>query len=273
MILIADSGGSKTDWRLIQGNQIHQFVTSGFNARTDDFHRLMDTIPDEINLKEVAEFHFYLAGLNDSNKNNLKEQLKSIFENAHLHLHPDTLGVARSLYGNESGWVGILGTGSAAVYYDGQQIAKRKPSLGYILGDEGSGVDLGRRFVKGFFRGELSDSLRQQLASQFPKLTEETLLVKLYEEDEGREYLSHFVPYLADHQTNAEMHQIIQSAFESYFDAFFTSERIETIAFSGSVAHYLSNVLDKGARRKGIGIKRIIQSPIAGLTLYHQNHG
>ena len=273
MILIADSGGSKTDWRLIQGDQIQQFVTSGFNASTDKYERLLECIPAEVNLKEVSTLHFYAAGLNHSNEITLKSQLKSIFERSTIYLHPDTLGVARSIYGSEPGWLGILGTGSAAVYYDGAKISDRKPSLGYIIGDEGSGVDLGRRLMKAFFRGQLSNRLSKELVADFPELTEEALLLKLYEEGAGRKYLSQFVPYLVEHQTLPEIYRIIQMAFEDYFDAYFSSEQIEIIAFSGSVAHFLSNILLKVARSKGIGIKRIIQSPIAGLTLYHQKHG
>ncbi|WP_421869577.1 hypothetical protein [Marinoscillum sp.] len=270
MMVIADAGGSKTDWRLIDNGRVLQYVSGGFNAQTHSLKQLTASLPSEINWSKVNQVHYYAAGISDSTGSSVKELLQKHTVQSNVFVYPDTLGVARGLLGADAGWVGILGTGSAAFYYDGKTISIRKPSLGYLLGDEGSGVALGKELVQRYVRGFLSKELQHVIERTFPGISEAQMLDEVYQNGNMKTYLSQFVPFLVDNQSHPEIHQLVAYCFERYFEAYFENKSPETIAFSGSVGFLLGNILQKVARSRAISIQRTVQSPIAGLTLYHQ---
>ena len=272
MIAIADAGGTKTDWRIINNGVISQFVSAGFNASTDALEALKLSIPQEINEIEFDEVHYYVAGVNEQNKELLANQITDIISSKLVNIYPDTLAVARSLLNQSSGWVGILGTGSAAIHYDGTKLDDRKASLGYILGDEGSGVDLGRRFVSAYLRGKFDTHLTKQVKEHFPEFTEVQVLNEVYQNGAVKSYLGQFASFIGQNQSQPTIFHLVEKAFHNYFEGYFGNNLPQEISFSGSIAFNFGNILNAVAKSKSIRIKRIIQSPIAGLTLYHQNH-
>lgn len=275
MILIADAGGTKTEWRLIDGRSITQYRSEGFNGRTANKSQLLDIIPKDLIATAIKSVHFYAAGLASQQvQQSAVDTLASVWSGILIKAYPDTLGAARALYDREPGWVGILGTGSALVYYDGQEITQRIPSLGYKIGDEGSGTALGRNLLKAFLRGHLSAEVNSAFMAQFPDLNEASVLDQAYAKDDAIGLLSQLVPFIVDHQHNPDVYQLIRHSFIDYFDGFRgKTEAVKDLKFTGSVAHYLSNVLRSVAQSKGYNISLIAQSPVAGLTLYHQKHG
>ena len=272
MVAIADAGGTKTDWRIINNGVISQFVSAGFNASTDVLEALKLSIPQEIQEMEFDEVHFYVAGGNDQNKERLSYQISDTITSKLVNVYPDTLAVARSLLNHSPGWVGILGTGSAAIHYDGAKLDARKASLGYILGDEGSGVDLGRRFVSAYLRGKYDVHLTNQIKEHFPEFTETLTLTEVYQNGAAKSFLGQFAAFLGQNQSQPAIYRLVEKTFHSYFEGYFGGNLPEEMSFSGSIAFNFGNILNAVAKSKSIRIKRIIQSPIAGLTLYHQNH-
>lgn len=271
-IAIVDAGGTKTDWRIINNGVINQFVSAGFNASTDESEALKLSIPQEIQELEFDEVHFYVAGGNEQNKERLANQISNIITSKLVNVYPDTLAVARSLLNQSSGWVGILGTGSAAIHYNGATLDDRKASLGYILGDEGSGVDLGRRFISAYLRGQLDVHLTKQINENFSELSEAQTLTEVYQNGAAKSFLGQFAAFLGQNQNQPAIYRLVEKAFHSYFEGYFGGNLPEEMSFSGSIAFNFGNILNAVAKAKSIRIKRIIQSPIAGLTLYHQNH-
>ncbi len=273
MMAIADAGGTKTDWRVIDQGQITQLTAAGINATSGDLAHLAAAVPEALRQRTFDHVHFYVAGWSASQKEVFHQALCSGLKAKNVSIYPDTLAAARALLGDQSGWVGILGTGSAAIHYDGHRIDDRKPSLGYQLGDEGSGVDLGKRLVRSFLRKQWNDKLSAMIRQQFPDLRESDVLTELYHNNNAKTFFSEFVPFLAQNQNNPQMYQLVETCFDDFFQGYFGAPFPQEISFSGSVAFNFGNILNAAARKRSIRIKRIIQSPIAGLTIYHQQHG
>ena len=83
MVLVADSGSSKTDWRLIDGDDIKQFECKGLNP---DFHT-SETVYTEVSsifsndlASDVNEIYFYGSGCSSPKRNQIVEDgLKRVF--------------------------------------------------------------------------------------------------------------------------------------------------------------------------------------------------
>ena len=157
MILIADSGATKTDWMVVSDNCSKLIGTEGINP----FHQTEDYIRNIINssllpkmerenicIHNITEVHFYGAGCLPQPAMKISNILKEVFPEATVKAETDLTGAARALCGNKPGIACILGTGSNSCMYDGERITANVSPLGYILGDEGSGAYLGKRYIK-----------------------------------------------------------------------------------------------------------------------------
>ena len=92
----------------------------------------------------------------------IKLVLNRCFPKAKANVYPDTLAACHALFGRNAGVACILGTGSNACVYDGEKITQSIVSLGFMLGDEGSGCHIGKRIVHDYFYGKrLSDLLKK----------------------------------------------------------------------------------------------------------------
>ncbi len=277
MILIADAGGTKTDWRLIDGQSVTGFQSAGFNLSNTPLEPFLSNLPFELlSLNEIKEVHFYAAGVTpDSDFSKLAMKLSELFHTEEVNIYPDTLAACRSAYGHSRGWLGLLGTGSGLVYYDGMSVSDRIPSLGYVLGDEGSGADLGRRLVKAFLRNQLSKKLSDELLNEYPELNENLILDSIYCKSGGNVFLSGFVPFLQDNQDDLQINQLLKKAFSDYMSGFFEGIEIEDnqIKMIGSVAYLFQDMIRDQAKLLNINILEVIQSPIHLLTKYHSNNG
>src|SRR5665213_2841477 len=167
MILIADSGSTKTDWRLQDENKkIHQFRTIGFNPRFQSSKEISDAIAKDLSIKIKADkvTHLFYYGVACSSPNKIKiieDALRNNFKNAQIEINHDLLGAARALCQHYEGIAAILGTGSNSCYYDGEKIKENITSLGYILGDEGGGAYMGMKLIKYYLENELPEDLHQ----------------------------------------------------------------------------------------------------------------
>ncbi len=273
MILIGESGATKADWRLIGDHgEIRQFQQKGFNAATHDpaefLQGLKPLVPEP---EKVSKVYLYAAGVNDEIKKPLIKTFQSLFGNASIDIETDLLAAARGLFGNDPGMVGILGTGSNLCKYDGDRIIQRIPPLGYILGDEGSGNYMGRRLLAMFLRHQFSKSLLKEIDQYFNGIKEADVIREVYSKPSNT-YLASFSRYLIENQNDREIYQLIHRCFNDYFDAFGVEKNMK-YGFTGSVAFLCGNILRKVAVERGIILDLIVQSPIAGLTLYHQENG
>ena len=150
-ILIADSGSTKTQWCLLTGDKKKMISTQGISPYFLNDESLGKILSEELVPKTgnvlIDEIHYYGTGCsNPINISLIKRGLKKCYKNAKINVNHDLLGAAKALCGNEKGIACILGTGSNSCFYNGKKVVKNSPGLGFILGDEGSGTHLGKKF-------------------------------------------------------------------------------------------------------------------------------
>ena len=214
MILIADSGATKTDWCF--GNTLHdcQVVhTEGINP----FHLTEEKIKQILQesllaqlpfpQEEVKAVFFYGAGCTPEKAGKLSGLLAEVFSYASIQVESDLLGAARALCKHQPGIACILGTGANSCLYDGQRITHNTPPLGYILGDEGSGAYLGKRFIGDCIKQQLPSGLLEGLLKEY-NLTVAEILDKVYRQPQGNRFLASLTPYIYKHKHQPEVRAI-----------------------------------------------------------------
>lgn len=274
MILIADAGGNKTDWAILDNQSVYRFESSGFNAKTHALDPFLAQIPIElVQDYEITKVYFYAAGVTSKlESTQIASKLQQVFRAKEVEVFSDVLGSARAVLGNEKGFVGILGTGSAGAFYNGRFITKRVPSLGYILGDEGSGVQIGSAFLQSYLRNQLPEDLSNKFREKFGELDESIVLEKVYREPKPNLFLSSFTTICSENIEHPFVKQLVLRQLELYFNAFVLPDfdQIKQAGFTGSVAAGFHNLLKEVATKHQLSISSILKSPIEGLISYHR---
>ena len=277
MILIADSGSTKTAWSLVEYGEIKKTIeTQGLNPYFVTSEVIESVISSGLlpNLvaKFVTEIHFYGAGCSTTNNNRkLLDAFEPCFPEAAIHINHDILGAARALFGGEKGIACILGTGSNACFYNGEQVFTEVPSLGYLYGDEGAGSNLGKMFIEGYLKNKLPADIRKEFEETYP-LTLEEILNSLYNKPSPNRFLAAFSEFIAPRQTHPFLHELIRTSFQS-----FVEEQVKhykgyenlTVSFVGSVAWHYKEILMEVATANRLHVGQILRSPIEGLVKYH----
>ena len=276
MIIIADSGGSKTDWRLIQKDStILQANGPGFNPYYQPIENLSKGIQEMVKplaTEPVTKIFFYGAGVSsEKNQETIKASFKSFFPEADIEIGWDLLAAARALCGEEPGIACIMGTGSNSCFYDGSTIISNIANLGWILADEGSGTAIGKRFLFDYLRDKMPRALAKQFHERFP-MTREEFLERIYQQEKPSAFLASFTRFIFQHLKEEYCYSLIYTSFSEFYEnnvmAYPNYQNVK-VHFTGSVSFYFSNILRQVATDKGIVVKNILEGPIAGLTLYH----
>ncbi len=273
--IIGDAGGTGTQWRILKGLTIHQRETIGFNPYTHDLHDFKKDVSKSLDsfLDHDPCVYLYAAGVGTpEQKRTLTLELEDVLGN-NLLIENDLVGVARALCGDQPGNACILGTGANACFYDGKEVNTVSASLGFVLGDEGSGAYLGKKLLSRVFRGQFDVEILNAFHSTYD-LTEHEVISQIYNQPRPNQFLSSFAHFVSKHKNHPEVYELIYQSFVDFFHGFFPKEdKNNFFYFSGSIAWYFSDILREVGKNKGVIIQNIIQSPIAGLALYHQKHG
>lgn len=278
MILIADSGSTKTDWVLNDRGEITGFQTQGFNPylfSTSEKYtlQLKSEFPSALLSKSIDQIAFYGTGCStDQNKKFVTQALQGIYPSSIIEVNHDLIGAARGLCGHNAGIVCILGTGSNACLFDGEKIISKDRNLGYVLGDEGSGANLGKKLVIAFLHEEMPEQLMKKFYDQY-KVNREIILQKVYKEPFPNRYLASFSTFLYEHLAADFCSQLVKDAFSQFFEIYIT--KIDhyldyKVNVTGSIGYYFRTLLEEVAAGYGINLGRLLQSPMAGLIEYHQ---
>ncbi|MDQ3191793.1 MAG: N-acetylglucosamine kinase [Bacteroidota bacterium] len=280
MLLIADSGSTKTDWRLIDENEkIHQLKTQGFNPffqSSDDISQILELefftqLPAGIVVKDCS-IYFYGAGCSSENKSAIVDAgLKKSFPGSTIEVHHDLLAAARATCGKSPGMAAILGTGSNSCWYDGNNIVENIYALGFILGDEGSGAHIGKTFIKDYLNKEVPEHLSQRFFERF-KLSKDDILDAVYKKPFPNRFLAGFSKFIYQNLKEQYMSDLVTNCLNQFFDKHickYAKHEELKLNIVGSVGFYFSNILRRIALERGIETDKILESPIAGLTLYH----
>ncbi|WKK86029.2 N-acetylglucosamine kinase [Marivirga arenosa] len=277
--LIVDSGSSKTDWRIInEDGSIQQLKTKGINPYLIPGNELLDSLKNELSEIVKIEFdiiHFYGAGCGQSkNKAKIKSVLNSIFNNSKVLVEDDMLAAARASCLDQSGIVCILGTGANACFYDGKSITQKMISLGYALGDEGSGNYIGKRILKAYLENDLSEKLQTAFKNTFPEVTLENALENIYQKPYANRYFAQFFEFVILQQKEKYCFELMTDAFQQFLEKSvlkFDHHQEYPIHFVGSVAFHANSIIRMVLNKNHLTAGNFMESPIAGLTLYHKN--
>lgn len=277
-ILIADSGSTKTDWVLLDNNNIIiQFQTIGFNPyfqSSEDIHNeiktvLLPVLKDQ--LQTITHIAYYGAGCSTPDKVQVvKQGLYLAFGNISSEVNHDLLAAARALCGKEKGIACILGTGSNSCLYDGKEVTENVPSVGYLFGDHGSGATIGRTFIQHYFDGKLPIHLIT--AFENAGYHREIILENVYKKPMPSRYLASIVKFLSDYRNDSFIKELIKKCFLDFFEAQvskYTGAKSLPVNSVGSIGYYYKEILAEAAKEKGFIIGNIIKSPIDGLIKYH----
>lgn len=277
MILIADSGSTKTDWRLVADKkEILSCQTIGLNpyfVHQEMVINALKTSPLIEFVDKVKAIYFYGAGCSSPAKQlELSSYLASFFSAAKINVDHDLLGAARALCKTSGGMVAILGTGANTCLYDGKQITHNIPALGYVLGDEGGGVSLGKLLIKMVLHKKLSSSLLGEFEKSFPDLTINIILDKVYQQPLPNRFLASFSPFIAQHKSHSEIKQLINSCFHQFFSeyiVFYPNYKNYPLHLVGSIAYHFKNEISEVANKYDVKIGDVLQQPIDELVEFH----
>lgn len=278
MILIADSGSTKTHWCLkTKSGQKSDFLTEGINP----FHQSEDVIRHiltEALLPQLAKYlwvgpieriYFYGAGCTPEKCVVMKAILEEVFRKAEAEVHSDMVGAAIGVLGREKGVACILGTGSNSCLWDGEKIVRNVPSLGYILGDEGSGAVLGRTLAGDVLKNLLGDELREAFLRE-NGLTQADIIERVYRQPMANRFLAEMSKFCAAHRGDEAIEALLKRHFAAFRDRVVAQYRTGTeeltVSFVGSIAWYYRDVLEEVMTEGGFKVGKIMQEPMDGLT-------
>ena len=281
MILIADSGSTKTTWCFVEDPK-YVIYTQGINPYQQNEeeicavlqHELLPSLPTHD--LQLSAIHFYGAGCTPEKAPIVACALRQVISaTATIHVESDMLGAARSVCQRQPGIVCILGTGSNSCYYDGCTLHPGNPALGYILGDEGSGAYIGKRLVSDILKKQLPEDI-QRLFFEETHETQANIIQRVYRTPLPNRYLASLSPFCARHREHPDIHAFLLDCFGQFFQRNIQSSQWNQeattfpIGFVGSIAHYYSSELAEAAQQYGYTIGNIVQSPLEGLVQYHQ---
>ena len=274
MILLADSGSTKTEWVLLDGNTVKaKFFTTGLNPYFVDSQfvtiEVKKHFPTEIDNKRIDEIYFYGAGCSSENRCEIiRNGLASFFSNAEINVNHDIYGAAVALFGNKPGIAMILGTGSNSSVYNGSEITENIPALGYILGDEGSGAFFGLQLVKDYLNNEMPTQIRKKFAEKYP-FTREEILDSVYKKPFPNRFLASFAPFLSGNKSDEYIKKMVSEGFELFFRRHilpYDNAHTYSLGCVGSVGYFLGEILEETAKKFNFDKIRIIRSPMDGLV-------
>lgn len=281
MILIADSGATKTDWLISDRNNQVIIKTEGINPFHQDEDYIRRTIEkdlltqigtkDDSKKEDIAEIYFYGAGCLPEPAEKIKKLLQEYFASAKTEAYTDLMGAARALCGRNPGIACILGTGSNSCMYDGENIVDNVSPLGYILGDEGSGAYLGKRFIGDCLKGQLPAAIKENFLEN-SNLTIKDILEKVYRQPQANRFLASITPYIYKVKEEASVKTFLHECFTDFFKRNIMGyDTTLEISFTGSVAWYFQEEIKEAAEQLNLKTGKFIKEPIWGLKEYHKN--
>ena len=278
MVLIADSGSTKTDWRMLEENQIvGQSQTVGFNPYYQDAEAIAAEL--QANLLpyctgKIERVFYYGTGVtNDQKAAIVKNAILKVFgEITLMDVESDVLGAARAACGHQEGIACILGTGSNSCYFDGEKIAFQVPPLGFWLGDEGSGGYLGKSVVLAYLHKEMPANIRQLFEERYGVTDRLLVLDNAYHKPFPNRYFATFSRFLLDNINDEFCYKMAAASFNLFFEKYILKYPMcyeVKLNFVGSVGFYYEKILREVALSKALQIGNILATPIDGLVKYH----
>lgn len=283
-MVIGEVGGSSSRWALVQDDAVHLFPIKGtslpgYNPLSGDPVIFQETLRAYFHAHGPAVFqadqvHVYGAGCGEQGRaTRMQQALAPLWQaTTAITVHSDLLGAARGELGNASGLVLILGTGMNAGYYTEGRLHTPMPSLGWILGDEGSGADIGRVLLQDAFHGRMPLPVREVLfGPEGPDLA--TVLEEVYRSPFPARALAARTALLQPLIREPYVHDLLTSRFHALADLLlgaFTAEQAHEVWATGSVAWGFREVLGDVLLDRGMNLMDASRDPLPGLVRFHR---
>lgn len=276
MILIADSGATKTEWLIKQnGRWKKPLLTAGFNPwqhEAENLSHSISTLNNHINIAEIEKLVFYGAGCGtEINQQKVFTVLSKLLPSTKITVSHDLMAAAHALLGQQTGIACILGTGSNACHFDGEKITAQMTSLGFILGDEGSGAHIGKQLCNAYFTQQMPKEIAERFAESY-HLQLGDVLNKVYKQPSAAAYLANFSRFAFTHKENSFIQSLVNKSFDQFIDyhigKLMPSPKLP-IGFTGSVAYHFQEQLTQRLQNKGFIAGKFLKSPAQGLMAYY----
>ena len=276
--LLIDAGATKTAFALLaNGDVIMRHDGRGINpnycAETDIMQVFADFVPKCPSEDTVAEIRYYGAGCaSPHNVAFMKGLISKFFPYASIWVYSDLMAVCHALSRDAQAVVAILGTGAAACLFDGTDIVRIAPSVGYMLGDEGSGTHLGKQLLTAYLRNGLPQELVCELEREF-QFTKESVIHRLYREPEPNRFMASVAPFVHDHLDCPAVHDLALAAFGAFFSAnraCFKDETLLPWRLSGSVAYHFRDLVCEAAAQHHCSVDEIVAAPMDKLVDFYK---
>lgn len=279
--IIIDAGATKTEFAVMEGKElVHQFFAAGINANysTDEqidkvFVHFMQSLPKEYS--QPARITYYGAGCaGEQNAMRIAAVIAKYFTSASFKIYSDLMEACHALCGKQPGLVAILGTGSSSCLYDGEKIVKRAPSLGYLIGDEGSGTHLGKKLVSAYMMEKLPMYLLDEIEKTFD-INPPKVIQRIYRKASPNKFFASFSPFVQKYIDDPVIKALCKDAFAEFFDSqigYYDKSTYDTVSLMGSVAFHFKEVIAEVAEEKQVSLGTIIGSPMPKLIEYHTQY-
>jgi N-acetylglucosamine kinase-like BadF-type ATPase len=276
MILIADGGSTKTEWRIAgEGKKGVPVFSAGINPyflSSEEIRELIRKDLYSLSGMRLSNIWFYGTGCNSEPKNSkVRLVLEELFPGSEVFVGSDLLGAARALCGSRPGIACIIGTGSNSCYYDGSLIAANVAPLGYILGDEGGGAVLGKKLLSAVLKKQVEQSI-QDLFFETYRMTTADILDSVYMKPFPNRFLGQFSRFIEENIQFPDMQHIVTSSFDEFITRNvmqYPESKIYEVNFTGSIAFHFRTLLEQCLSKRGLKTGKITLSPSDDLVKYH----
>lgn len=279
MLLIIESGSTKSDWVLLDNDQRTYFSTIGLNPYFHDEDAVESAIKANQELSELGDniqsVFFYGAGCSADHLNAIIQRgIQRVFRKATVTVDHDLMACAYATYTGEPAISCIIGTGSNSCFFDGKNISEKVPALGYILGDEGSGTYMGKRLLADYLYNRLPESLHAALRNE-AGLTKDTIVEHVYKQPNANVYLASFVPIIYAFKDEAYVKRLVVEGFKQFLSVHvcsFENYKDVPVHFVGSISRLFQNELEEACVHYNVRLGNVVQKPVDGLVNYHQKY-
>jgi glucosamine kinase len=276
MILVADSGSTKTEWKVVDGRKAGESMfTSGINPFFLNSGQIHSILRKELSSLEASKFdniYFYGSGCNsEARENTIRKAIGEFFSPNEIYVGSDLLAAARSLCGRKPGIACIIGTGSNSCYYDGKSIISNVSPLGYILGDEAGAAVIGRKLISGVLKKQVPEYVIKLFFDTY-KITPAEIQENVYMKPFPNKFLGQFAKFISANIKLPELQEIIISCFDDFIKRNilqYPESKIYPVHFTGSIAWHFRPYLEDLLRENDLKPGIITLSPMAGLIEYH----
>jgi N-acetylglucosamine kinase-like BadF-type ATPase len=277
MIIIADSGATKTNWLISDRGIVTERVqTTGLNPNFSSPGQIKAIIIEKLlpllQPGQQAEIYFYGSGCSgDFLCNKVRRAISEVFQGSYVEISGDLLGAARALLGKSRGIACILGTGSNSCLYDGNRIISNIPPLGFILGDEGSGASLGKRLLADYLKGIMPEEVVKLFGKEFAT-DREKVIKEVYRGEFPSKYIASFVVFLKENIEIPYCSTLVRDAFSDFITRnvrYYEGYEKMKISFTGSIAWYFRDILESVMNEHGLLTGEILKEPSERIMEYH----